>query len=94
MILRIVKMSFDPEKVSTFLSLFEESRSLIGGFNGCKELRLLKDNDRDNVFFTYSIWDSLDHLEAYRESGLFNTVWSKTKILFNDKPQAWSIPYE
>ena len=94
MILRIVKMSFDPSKVNEFLALFEESRLFIAGFNGCKELRLLKDNDRNNVYFTYSLWDSLDHLEEYRKSGLFNTVWSRTKILFNDKPQAWSMPYE
>jgi len=30
-------------------------------------------------------------LEAYRQSELFKNVWSKTKPLFNDKPQAWSV---
>ena len=30
-------------------------------------------------------------LENYRNSALFKNVWAKTKVLFNDKPQAWSV---
>ena len=29
-------------------------------------------------------------LNNYRNSELFKDVWSKTKILFNKKPEAWS----
>ena len=31
-----------------------------------------------------------DDLNNYRNSELFKDVWSKTKILFNKKPEAWS----
>ena len=30
-------------------------------------------------------------LENYRNSELFDTVWSFTKKLFNNKPEAWSV---
>jgi hypothetical protein len=30
-------------------------------------------------------------LETYRHSELFKEVWSKTKPLFNAKPEAWSV---
>jgi hypothetical protein len=29
-------------------------------------------------------------LEAYRSSELFEQTWAETKILFDDRPQAWS----
>jgi len=43
------------------------------------------------VFFTYSYWDSEKDLNNYRDSQLFKEVWSNTKILFNLKPEAWSV---
>ncbi len=41
--------------------------------------------------FTYSYWESEAHLNTYRHSDLFRETWAKTKVLFADKPEAWSI---
>ncbi len=30
-------------------------------------------------------------LENYRNSKLFRGIWSKTKPMFNGKPEAWSV---
>jgi heme-degrading monooxygenase HmoA len=43
--------------------------------------------------FTVSIWESEDDLNAYRNSELFENTWAKTKVLFNDKPEAWSLEF-
>jgi len=51
---------------------------------------MLQDLNQKNVFFTYSWWNSEGDLNAYRNSDLFKGVWVKTKLLFNDKPLAWS----
>jgi heme-degrading monooxygenase HmoA len=51
---------------------------------------LLHDNSQKNILFTISEWDSIEALENYRKSELFNKTWEQTKILFNDKPLAWS----
>lgn len=91
MIKRIVKMSFDPEKVNDFLAVYRTNWTLIRGFEGCHHVELLQVENSPNVFFTYSIWDSETHLNKYRDSELFNSVWSRTKVLFNDKPQAWTV---
>jgi len=91
MIIRIVKMTFAPEKVNDFLKLFTENKSRIAGFEGCTHLELWNDKENPNVFFTYSHWQDESFLEKYRNSELFNTVWGKTKILFSDKPQAWTV---
>jgi heme-degrading monooxygenase HmoA len=58
---------------------------------GCNHLELLNDIKTSNIFFTYSYWDSENDLNNYRDSELFKEVWSKTKVLFNDKPEAWSV---
>ena len=91
MIKRIVKMSFQPDKVEDFKAIFKTNWKLIAGFEGCSHVELLQDKLHSNIFFTYSIWENEDFLNAYRDSELFESVWSKTKILFNEKPQAWSV---
>jgi heme oxygenase (mycobilin-producing) len=91
MIKRIVKMSFQPDKVEEFKSVFKENWKLIAGFKGCKHVELLQDRTHPNMFFTFSIWETEEDLNNYRDSDLFTRVWAKTKVLFNDKPQAWSL---
>jgi quinol monooxygenase YgiN len=91
MIKRIVKMSFVPEKVEDFLAVYRANWNLIRGSEGCKHVELLRDENSPNIFFTYSLWESEAHLNKYRDSELFNSVWSRVKPLFNDKPQAWSV---
>lgn len=91
MIKRIVKMSFQPDKVDDFKAIFKENWTRIAGFKGCSHVELLQDKQSPNIFFTYSIWDGESSLNAYRDSELFAGVWGKTKALFNDKPQAWSV---
>ncbi len=91
MIIRIVKMTFVPEKVASFLEVFVASKNKIRNFEGCSHLDLLNDINDTTIFFTYSIWESEEHLNKYRSSELFSATWTKTKILFAAKPEAWSL---
>ena len=91
MIKRIVKMSFMPDKVEDFKNIFRANWKFIKGFEGCDHVELLQDKMNPSIFFTFSLWQSEEHLNAYRSSELFNRVWTDTKALFNDKPQAWSV---
>lgn len=91
MIIRIVKMTFYPEKINEFLEIFNSSKQLIRSMSGCSHLELLNDVNQENVFFTYSYWDSENDLNNYRNSEIFATVWSKTKVLFIVKAEAWSV---
>lgn len=91
MLVRIVKMTFSPDKVNHFIAAFNERKNLIAGFEGCSGVELLRDTANPNIFFTYSHWDKAESLEAYRKSELFNTVWNTVKQWFNDKPEAWSV---
>jgi len=91
MLIRIVRMSFVPEKVDTFLTLFKERRERIRTFPGCTRLDLLRDANKPNVFYTYSFWLDENYLEQYRHSELFRDTWKHTKQLFNDRPQAFSL---
>lgn len=84
-------MSFEPSKIEEFLAHFESHKMLIRNFEGCQFLELYRDKKHTNVFFTYSFWNTEDDLEQYRQSDLFKIVWSQTKPLFNDKPEAWSV---
>ena len=91
MFVRIVKMGFSEEHIETFIKNFDANKTKIRGFKGCQFLELYRDKNNSNIFFTYSYWDTESDLEAYRKSDLFKNVWSKTKPLFNAKPEAWSV---
>lgn len=91
MIKRIVKMSFKPESIEIFKTIFETNWQRIKSFEGCTHVELLQDENDPSIFFTYSLWQSEEHLNVYRNSDLFKNVWAGTKILFNAKPQAWTV---
>jgi heme-degrading monooxygenase HmoA len=91
MIVRIVQMTFFEDKIQDFTALFEDRKSKIRNFEGCVHLELWQDTTDPRIFFTYSIWNSEHDLNHYRFSEFFKDTWGKTKLLFQDKPQAWSV---
>lgn len=90
-LIRIVRMTFQENKVADFLEIFESSKDKIAAMPGCNSVTLLQDYNESHIFSTYSIWDSEDDLNNYRKSELFGGVWKATKKLFADKPLAFSL---
>lgn len=91
MLVRIVKLTFQEDKIADFLNNFNEIKHQIRRFEGNEFLELYQDKQDTRIFFTYSYWKDEAALEKYRQSELFNEVWSYTKTLFADKPEAWSV---
>jgi (4S)-4-hydroxy-5-phosphonooxypentane-2,3-dione isomerase len=92
MIKRIVKMTFRPDAVETFVNeVFESSKDSIRAFDGCMYMELLRSTDQPHVLFTLSIWASEAALDQYRHSELFRGTWVKTKALFEAPAEAWSV---
>ncbi|NER11820.1 antibiotic biosynthesis monooxygenase [Leptobacterium flavescens] len=91
MLVRIVKLTFQENKVEDFLANFNKNKERIRNFDGCRFLELYRDKEKPSVFFTYSYWESENDLENYRHSELFKSVWKTTKAWFADKPVAWSV---
>lgn len=90
MLVRIVRMTFNPEAVDAFLELFDRSAPKIRAFDGCLHLELLADSRYPNVISTYSRWTSESALNLYRESDLFTETWEQTKSLFAAPAVAYS----
>ena len=91
MLVRIVKLSFHEKNIPLFLENFELMKDKIRTAPGNRFLELYQDKNNISIFFTYSYWDTEADLENYRNSELFYDVWTFTKQLFNDKPEAWSV---
>lgn len=90
MITRIVKLSFEPDQIGTFLDLFAQHALNMQDVAGCVSLQLLRDEKEEHLFFTVSVWRENYYLEQYRQSELFKSTWYKVKLLFRDRPQAWT----
>jgi quinol monooxygenase YgiN len=87
-VVRIVTMTFTPDKVADFLTLFDERSESIRTFPGCEALDLVRDTSSPNVMSTISIWSSEEALDEYRRSKIFLTTWEQTKTMFADRPRA------
>jgi quinol monooxygenase YgiN len=91
MITRIVKMTFHFEHVEAFRRIFSESQELIGGFEGCVSVELMKDVSNNSSYFTISRWENEEYLNLYRDSDQFKQIWAMVKPLFSEKAEAWSL---
>ena len=84
-------MHFKPECVNDFMDLFKDAYPKITAMPGCQSLQLLNDIHSPEILFTYSTWEDDAALQNYRYSELFTTTWAKTKVLFAQKAEAWSV---
>jgi len=91
MIKRVVMMQFRSAEIAAFREIFEETKDQIRAFPGCEHLELWQDANQSNRIFTFSYWRTEDELDRYRHSSLFKTTWARTKVLFAEKPEAWSV---
>ena len=90
MIVRLVKMTVRDAQVKEFKEFVMLVRAKILNFAGCQYLDILQDIHHNNIFFSYSHWDSEEDLENYRQSAFFKETWAKASLLFKEKPRAWS----
>lgn len=91
MTIRIVKMTFRREAIEEFKLLFKGNKERIRAAEGCLHLELWQDKNDPRIFMTYSHWEDSRFLETYKSSDVFGDVWPKTKALFEEKPEAWSL---
>ena len=91
MIIRIVKLTLRPEETETFKHYFETVNDTIRNQPGCHLLQAWQDINQPHIFFTYSLWDSEEDLDRYRNSAFFGVFWKTVKAWFGDKAEAWSF---
>lgn len=84
-------MTFKPEKVEEFITVFERYKSKIKNAPGCTSLELIRNLDIPHQISTLSRWKSVQDLNNYRDSEIFKEVWPLTKIHFGAKPIAQSF---
>lgn len=68
MLVRVVKMHFTPSFIEEFKTLLDQLKSQISSFEGCNGVQLLQHETQPELFFTISNWQSVEHLESYRNS--------------------------
>lgn len=92
MIKRIVMMELRPGTEDSFIDIFNLVKTQIRMQSGCQGLELLNSTDNQSpCIWTISIWQSVDDLETYRSSALFQKTWQEVKPLFAGKAKAWTL---
>ena len=91
MITRIVKLTFQEDKIDDFIRFFDTINTRVSTFENCYGMRLMQEKSKPHVVFTYSVWESEDALNKYRDSELFQGVWSTIKPWFGERAEAWTV---
>lgn len=90
MLVRIVQLTFQEDRIPDFLNHFETVKTQINEFPGCLGMKLLIDHNEPTRVMTYSEWENQESLNAYRDSKTFGEIWPTIKQWFAAPPQAWS----
>jgi len=91
MLIRIVKLHFQDDKIDDFLAFFETVKHRVNEFPGCLGMKLLRDINTPTIVMTYSHWEDEQSLDNYRLSETFGEIWPSIKPWFAEKPEAWSV---
>ena len=78
-------------EVETFKTYFDTVCETIRHQDGCTLLQAWQEVSDPSVFFTYSVWNSADDLENYRNSAFFLQFWKTVKPWFADKAEVWTF---
>lgn len=90
MLIRIVQLTIKQQSQEEFEFFFRQNKQTISSFKGCQSVKLLKDIQNENGYFTISEWLDSDHLQEYRNSDFFKNIWPKAKGFFSSPAKAWS----
>lgn len=92
MVKRIVMMELKPGTQHLFHDIFTIVKEEIRSQKGCLGLELLRSTNKEETgIWTISLWQSVDDLETYRASPLFQKTWADVKPLFASKANAWTL---
>lgn len=89
--IRIVKLTFEENKITEFLTFFDSIKHIVNNFPGCNGMKLLQDIHNPAIIMTYSLWEGEQDLENYRVSPEFQRIWGTIKPWFATKAEAWSV---
>ncbi len=59
--------------------------------SGCMHNDIFRDKNKDNVFYSYTIWNSEEDIEKYLNSQYYKEIWNDLWDYFKIEPQAWKI---
>lgn len=94
MILRLVGLPVDPERVSELERAFAIAQPRIVALPGCHQVSLLRTGDDNTAdFITLSVWDGREDLEAYRRGALFKEIWPAIRATLRNRPWAKTYDY-
>ena len=92
MIKRIVRLTVkDAAAKEAFQEIYRSRNPYKNGVPGCREVKVMQDVNDDDVYYTVSIWDSNDDLEAYRNSDYFAKTWPMVKAQLSKRAEAFSM---
>lgn len=92
MITRIVRLTLkDESSQNDFRALYASRNPMNRGVSGCLEVKIMKDINENNVYYTVSKWTTNEALENYRSSAYFKETWPMVKSTLASKTKVFTM---
>jgi len=92
MIKRIVRLTMkDTVSMQAFEDIYERRNPHKKSVKGCLDVKVMRDVNEENVYYTVSTWESNGDLEAYRQSPYFKETWPMVKANLAKRAEAYSM---
>ncbi|MCX8112998.1 MAG: antibiotic biosynthesis monooxygenase [Bacteroidia bacterium] len=89
MIWRWVEMFIQPECFQTARQLLLRQADRVRSFSGCFSLWLYEGDSF--TLYSLSLWESVEALEAYRNSRVFRDFWAQIRLCFRKRARAITL---
>lgn len=92
MIQRIVKLTLSKQTdLEAFRVIYDARNPMKNKVKGCRSVKIMKEINDENVYYTVSMWDSDADLEAYRSSAYFKETWPMVKAHLAVRAEAFTL---
>lgn len=87
-------MHIKTKDIVKFRDTFTNYQSQIKDFKGCMQHDIFCDKEKEEIYYSYTIWDSEKNLNKYRKSTLLKEINTNIIQYCSKDPQAWTIDKE
>ena len=91
MIIRVVKIPIKDASINSFIKRIPIISNEVRRVSGCIHNDIFRDKMKENIFYSYTIWNSDEDIEKYLGSQYYKDIWGDLWDYFEGTPKSWKI---
>lgn len=91
MVVRLVALRVQTDRQAELAAVLAESYPRVRAVSGCQGIQILQDVTDSLRYVSWSLWDTVEALEAYRAGPVYAEVWPRIRACLAERAQAQTL---